>query len=418
MQGFLARLLRASQWGATLALVAGCSTTVTGGDGGSGGGDTTPVDENGEELGPLPETTCEGPVYDDDFGYHGQCCYSAHCRAPEGGVCPDVESLPSPSPGSGECECGTRKGPFQNNDAASAQACCYLFGEIGCDGRPLLVGGVPRLADVISGTGAWSEGDASIASPDGAPATRREGAARLAASTARAALGAEASARIAERWAERARFEHASIASFARFSMELLSVGAPPELVAAAQQAGLDEVRHAQIALRIASEYAGTRLDLGPLDVGGALSGPMTLEAIAVATVVEGCVGETLAAMEAAATAAVAGPRVRGALAAIAEDETRHAELAWAFVQWAADVGGPALRARIRAAFAQAFEQVRAEPFEAADELGDVKEHGFLSAAEVARLRKRAIDEVLRPAVGAVLSGGRAREKAVFQKAA
>lgn len=416
MQGFLTRLLRASQWGATLALVAGCSTSVTGGDGGSGGGDNPPVDENGNELGEVPETTCEGPVYDDGFGYHGQCCYFVVCTAPEGGVCPGAESLPMQSPGSGKCECGTRKGPYQNNDPASDKACCYLFGEIGCDGRPLMVGGAPRLADVISGTGAWSARDTSFGSDDDPPATRREGAARMA--IAAAALDAETSALIARRWAERARFEHASIASFARFSMELLSVGAPPSLVSAAQQAGLDEVRHAQLALAIASEYAGTRLDLGPLDVGDALSGAMTLEAITVAAVVEGCVGETLAAMEAAATAAVAGPRVRGALSAIAEDETRHAELAWAFVQWAADVGGPALRARIRAAFAQAFEQVRAEASEAADEMGDAREHGFLSATDVARLRRRAIDEVLRPAVGAVLSGRRAREKAAFQKAA
>ncbi len=202
--------------------------------------------------------------------------------------------------------------------------------------------------------------------------------------------------------------------------MELLACGAPPALVAAAQQAGLDEVRHAQLALGIAAEYAGTRLDLGRLDVAGALSGPMTLEAVTVATVVEGCVGETLAAMEAEATAAVAGPRVRGALSVIAEDEARHAELAWAFVRWAADVGGPALRARIRAAFAQALEQVRAEAIEAAGEPGDVDvtEHGFLPAAEVARLRKKAIDEVLRPAASALLSGARAREEAVFQKAA
>jgi hypothetical protein len=402
MQGFLKRLLVASQWGATLALVAGCSGEV--------------VNESGETLEPTPEATCEGEVYEDDFGYHGQCCYNVVCISAEGGTCANPGSLEPQSPGSGECECGTRKGPYLNNDPASDDECCYLFGEIGCDGRPLLIGGAPRLAEVISGTGAWSEQDPAMSGPE----TRREGARRAAMSAAGGELGAEASAKVAQRWAERARFEHASIASFARFSMELLACGAPPALVAAAQQAGLDEVRHAQLALGIAAEYAGKRLDLGRLDVAGALSGPMTLEAITVATVVEGCVGETLAAMEAEATAAVAGPRVRGALSVIAEDEARHAELAWAFVRWAADVGGAALRARIRAAFAQALEQVRAEAIEAAGEADDVDvtEHGFLPAAEVARLRKKAIDEVLRPAASALLSGARAREEAVFQKAA
>ena len=38
----------------------------------------------------------------------------------------------------------------------------------------------------------------------------------------------------------------ASIAAFARFTMMLLAVGAPPELVVAAQRASIDEVAHAR----------------------------------------------------------------------------------------------------------------------------------------------------------------------------
>jgi hypothetical protein len=38
----------------------------------------------------------------------------------------------------------------------------------------------------------------------------------------------------------RALFQHASVASFARFSLELLALGAPPDLVAAAHAAALD----------------------------------------------------------------------------------------------------------------------------------------------------------------------------------
>ena len=434
MQGFLARLVRGSQFGATLVLVAGCNSQVGGGGaggggggaggggnggGGSGGGGAI-VDEEGNALGALPELTCVGPIYDgEDFGYHGQCCFEVHCAAPVGNTCvsPDQAALTNLPPGSGECECDTRSGPFQNSDPEAADVCCYLVGSIGCDGRPLMIEGAPRLAEVITGTGAWSQGLSGAATPGGGECEGARGSA--------APLDALGRARMADRWAERARYEHASIASFARFSMALLSCGAPPELVAASQQAGLDEVNHARLALAIASEYAGKRLDLGPLDISGAMSGETTLEALAVATVIEGCVGETLSAMEAAATAAAAtaaggsSRSVREALSAIAEDETRHAELAWAFVRWAAGVGGPALCGRIGAAFSQAFEQVRGGEQAGAreEEIAGSEAHGFLPAAEVARLRRDAIATVLRPAAVALLSAAN-REHAVSEESA
>lgn len=381
MRTFLTRLLRASQWGATL-VVAGCGPAI----------DTTettdpPVNEVGEPIGETPAPMCEGPVYADDFGYHGQCCYDVYCTAPVDGVCADpadakLSGLP---PGSGECECGARKGPYANEDPASPYVCCYLVGGISCDGRPLRIDGAPRLAEVSSGPSAWSS------APEGTALTPADVA----------GIELELRAKLARRWADRARFEHASVASFARFSMALLACGAPPALVAASHQAALDEVRHAQIALSLSSAYAGRPQGFGPLNIEGALSGEMTLEAVALATVIEGCVGETLAAIEVAASAAAAGPgAVREALSAVAEDETRHAELAWAFVQWAAGVGGAALRGRIALAFEQAFEQA-AEPVRSDDPAG-CAEHGFLSDDEVSRLRRKAIAEVLRPAAAAL----------------
>ncbi len=94
---------------------------------------------------------------------------------------------------------------------------------------------------------------------------------------------------------------------------------------------------------------------------------------------------------------------MRGALRAIAEEETKHAELAWAFVRWAVGRGGDALRGRVAAAFAQAFERVLAGPV-SGDE--GAPEHGFLSGSEVASLHRQAIAEVLRPAAAALLVSG------------
>src|SRR5262245_37277833 len=106
---------------------------------------------------------------------------------------------------------------------------------------------------------------------------------------------AEVDARIVAAWAQDAQMEHASIASFARFTLELLAVGAPPKLLVASQQAGCDEIRHAQMCFTIASRFAGTKLGPGPLDVGG-VEAARDLAAIVAATVREGCVVETLSA--------------------------------------------------------------------------------------------------------------------------
>src|SRR5690606_21383764 len=71
--------------------------------------------------------------------------------------------------------------------------------------------------------------------------------------------------RLAAYWARIAGDEHASVASFARFILDLLAVGAPPELVLGAQQALADEVEHARIGYALASLYEGTGVGPGPL---------------------------------------------------------------------------------------------------------------------------------------------------------
>ena len=51
--------------------------------------------------------------------------------------------------------------------------------------------------------------------------------------------------------------EQASVASFARFSLDLLSVGAPADLVDDAHDAAKDEIQHAKLAFGLASFYLG-----------------------------------------------------------------------------------------------------------------------------------------------------------------
>ena len=168
---------------------------------------------------------------------------------------------------------------------------------------------------------------------------------------------------LAEAWARDGLLEHASVAAFARVTTELLSIGAPAELVRATQQAIVDELEHARMCFELASKHAGARLGAGSLPV---LAKPMNFGtvsdsragspvAIALAMLEEGCINESVAAAEAAVAASSCsednelGAETKSVLIRIAEDETRHAALAWRTLRWLLDTHpevAPALRTR------------------------------------------------------------------------
>ena len=177
-------------------------------------------------------------------------------------------------------------------------SCSYQSYEVCGEGRPFLVAGEARLPSVAS-----------------------------AASTARHAVDAVD-------WLADAKMEHASVAAFARLSLQLLALGAPVDLVRDAQRASLDELRHAEFCFRMASREAGSVLQAGPLPVHGALA-DVSLENLIETNLLEGCIGETLAAARLQRRAASStDPLVKQTLLAMAEDEARHAELAFRILGW------------------------------------------------------------------------------------
>lgn len=219
-----------------------------------------------------------------------------------------------------------------------------------------------------------------------------------------AGLPVELRRRLADRWAEVAAAEHASIASFARFTTQLLAIGAPPELIRDALAAAADEVRHAEVALALASAFEGRPLGLGPLDVRGAAEAPADLEALVLACVHEGCIGETIAALELAAAAdACDDPELAMRLAAIAEDETRHAELAWRFVQWAID-RQPELRAKVAEPFALLTLGTSERESITVEERSVLRSLGCLPADERRRVQLDGMQQLLRPCAAALLA--------------
>jgi hypothetical protein len=163
----------------------------------------------------------------------------------------------------------------------------------------------------------------------------------------------------AARWIDDACMEHASIASFARLTLQLLALGAPATLVEASLRAGLDEVRHARLSFGIASAYAGS--DLGPdvLPRARASAAGVTFASLALETLRDGCVNETLAAAAARWRAEdESDPAAATALRAIADDEERHAELAWQTLAWAIERGGDSVRDAVAAARRRLLEDV------------------------------------------------------------
>src|SRR5262249_48354359 len=100
---------------------------------------------------------------------------------------------------------------------------------------------------------------------------------------------------LAAHWARTAQMEHASVAAFARFALELLALGAPAWAIAETNAAMADETEHARMAFSLASTYAQKEIGPGPLAIEGAL-GEVSARAVFATLVREGCIGETIAA--------------------------------------------------------------------------------------------------------------------------
>ena len=199
-------------------------------------------------------------------------------------------------------------------------------------GRPFLVEEQARVAPVVS-SAAWTTAIALSPRVDHLTAVERFA--------------------LADHWTRMGQMEHASIAAFARFSLQLLSLGAPPELVDACTQALSDETTHTKLCFALASAYAGHAIGPGPLDVARSLE-VSSLAEIVDLVIAEGCFGETSAALEALEAAETAtDPVIVAAYSQIARDEQRHAELAFRFVRWALERDPLAVTPRVVQALAE-----------------------------------------------------------------
>jgi len=249
-------------------------------------------------------------------------------------------------------------------------------------GRPFLVAEAPRLA----ATAARADWLDTTLIPDSSNLTPIE----------RAQLSAY--------WARLGQMEHASIAAFARFSLQLLSLGAPSRLVEACNRALADETAHARSCFALASAYGGTAVGPAPLDIEHCFDDP-SLTGIAKLVLREGCLGETVAALEAVAAAECAvDPAVQRALTRIARDEQNHTGLAFQFLRWALSVSSPEVRRELAREAAQ-----RLADFENSAQQGErsatdqrLAAHGLLGTDALRDVHLAAVRDVSRPLLAAL----------------
>jgi len=176
-------------------------------------------------------------------------------------------------------------------------------------------------------------------------------------------------------WVRRGTDEFISIASFNRFSLDLLRFGAPANLVEAAQKAAIEEIGHAKLSFAVASRLSADQTVVPEPNLVVPDHLPLSSSVVEMAThaVKEACLGEFMAAVQAqvelqcvvavhrkhcseSSNAGCASlEQMLHVLRTVLTEETTHASLAFETVRWVA-ARDTTSRDAIRAAFQELLE--------------------------------------------------------------
>ena len=213
-------------------------------------------------------------------------------------------------------------------------------------------------------------------------------------------------------WLEQAELSHAALASFARNTLYLMSLGSPPGLLVSSQEAGIDKIKHARLFYGFASAFIGQELAPGPLDVEGCLD-DTDIRFITQSLIKEGCIEETIGAIEARFRAHHAeDPAIKAALTQLALDETNHAQYAWETLEWIMEKY-PDIRGYVKETFRielernlQTFEcksgrsdlpSICAKDCSDSEEKKMFRNYGLLVEEDRDRLRESGVRDVIEP---------------------
>ncbi|MEO8707046.1 MAG: ferritin-like domain-containing protein [Kofleriaceae bacterium] len=209
-------------------------------------------------------------------------------------------------------------------------------------------------------------------------------------------------ARLAGTWRRRSEAEYLAVSTFSVLAIDLVAAMAPADVLSLCLRAGIDEVRHAEMCLRMVEIYSGEKAM--PVPAMSSLpddpARPKLHQALA-NTMLVSCVSETYATTVLSATRDLTkDPVAQAVLTSIYSDEVMHARLGWSYLRHAIDVGGDGVIEAAAAMLPRALRGV-ANVVERERPIGEVtpavRDHGLMTPAEERVIYSTCVREVLVP---------------------
>jgi hypothetical protein len=215
-------------------------------------------------------------------------------------------------------------------------------------------------------------------------------------------LTAPERARLAATWMRRSEAEYLAVSTFSVLAIDLVAARAPADVLSLCLRAGIDEVRHAEMAVRMAKIYGGEE-QLPPPGMSYLPDDPDApkLHQALANTMLVSCVSETYATTVLSATRDLTtDPTAQAVLTAILSDEIAHARLGWSYMRHAIETGGQGVIDAAAAMLPRALRGV-ANVVEAERPVGEVtpavRSHGLMTPAEERVIFSTCVHEVLVP---------------------
>jgi hypothetical protein len=209
-------------------------------------------------------------------------------------------------------------------------------------------------------------------------------------------------ARLAATWMRRSEAEYLAVSTFSVLAIDLTAAMAPADVLSLCLRAAIDEVRHAEMCLRMAEIYSGVKHLPKPAmsSLPDDPSRPKLHQALA-NTMLVSCVSETYATTVLTATRDLTvDPVAQAVLTSIYSDEVMHARLGWSYMRYAIDHGGQGVIDAAAAMLPRALRGV-ANVVERERPVGDVtpavRDHGLMTPAEERVIYSTCVREVLVP---------------------
>jgi len=209
-------------------------------------------------------------------------------------------------------------------------------------------------------------------------------------------------ARLAATWMRRSEAEYLAVSTFSVLAIDLVAASAPADVLSLCLRAGIDEVRHAEMCIRMAKIYSGKQ-QLPPPGMSSLPDDPARpkLHQALANTMLVSCVSETYATTVLSATRDLTtDPTAQAVLTSIYSDEVMHARLGWSYLRYAIGIGGQGVIDAAAAMLPRALRGV-ANVVEAERPIGDVTDavrtHGLMTPAEERVIFSTCVREVLVP---------------------